>query len=344
MISHILYFDTPSPDNVIAGLPDYPAIRELQQHKQWVAWKYEWREGSNKPTKPPVNPHTGYGASHSKPATWSTYEHALERAQRDKLAGVGFVVADDYLGFDFDNVRNPVTGRMRPWVRDILACKETYAEVSPSGKGIRLFAKGKIAEAIKYDPGKVEVYSKERYLTVTGQKVEGSVETINAAPKALAACEARAALHKETWAKLKKAGPNLTLEALKTPGLVAQNPDAPRGPLRELFRQRERSPYFKNVNQAAMESFSAWVPALFSNARPYHDGYRIASADLGRPLQEDISIVSQGIQDFGLRKGCTPIDLVIDHGGALDLSRPPLVAVPADGPGAEEPGVECQGK
>ena len=51
----------------------------------------------------------------------------------------------------------------------------------------------------------------------------------------------------------------------------------------------------------------------------YQDGYRVASVDLDRGLEEDLSIVSSGIVDFGvadmgdaLSGKRTPIDLVME--------------------------------
>jgi len=60
------------------------------------------------------------------------------------------------------------------------------------------------------------------------------------------------------------------------------------------------------------------VPVLFPQARTYHDGYRIASADVGRDLEEDISILPHGAKDFGEERGVSPIDLVKEWGSAAD--------------------------
>lgn len=88
---------------------------------------------------------------------------------------------------------------------------------------------------------------------------------------------------------------------------------------------RERTPrededFFGRVNEAALAALGMWVPQLFPTAREYHDGYRVAQIDLGRNLQEDLSIVGSGIVDFGVadqgdeRAGKrTPIDLVLEH-------------------------------
>ncbi len=72
--------------------------------------------------------------------------------------------------------------------------------------------------------------------------------------------------------------------------------------------------HWETVNQTALANLSTWLPALFpGGATPYHDGYRVTSRWLGRKLQEDISALPNGIQDFGLERGFTPIDLVIEH-------------------------------
>lgn len=87
--------------------------------------------------------------------------------------------------------------------------------------------------------------------------------------------------------------------------------------------------FYQRVNTLAMKSFSAWVPALFPEAQPYKQGgYRITSASLGRSLEEDISIVAEGIKDFGVadqgdkRDGKrTPIDLVLEWRETKDASE-----------------------
>lgn len=87
---------------------------------------------------------------------------------------------------------------------------------------------------------------------------------------------------------------------------------------------KERTPaaeedFFGRVNEAAMVDLGSWVPMLIPAAREYQDGYRVASVDLDRGLEEDLSIVSSGIVDFGVadmgdaRSGKrTPIDLVME--------------------------------
>lgn len=82
---------------------------------------------------------------------------------------------------------------------------------------------------------------------------------------------------------------------------------------------RDEEDFYGRTNEAAMQNLAAWVPALLPSAREYHDGYRVAQVDLGRQLEEDLSILPVGIVDFGVadqgdpRDGKrTPIDLVLE--------------------------------
>ena len=163
------------------------AIDELRQHKQWVAWRYLLRPGASAPTKPPVSPITGSGASHSNPAHWSSYEVAEAFAKRRNLAGVGFVLSetDDFTGIDLDKCRDPATGKLDQWADDIVALGETYWELSPSGTGLRAIVRGKIEKTIKSDVAHVEIYRSQRYLTITGQHVDGTPDEIREAPTTL---------------------------------------------------------------------------------------------------------------------------------------------------------------
>jgi putative DNA primase/helicase len=110
-------------------------------------------------------------------------------------------------------------------------------------------------------------------------------------------------------------------EMAETAGLqphpTASASDVPKAP-------KDRTPaaeddFFGRVNEAALAGLHAWVPVLFPAAREYHGGFRVASVDLGRDLEEDLSIIPEGIVDFGVadmgdeREGKrTPIDLVLE--------------------------------
>lgn len=78
------------------------------------------------------------------------------------------------------------------------------------------------------------------------------------------------------------------------------------------------SDFFRQVNTRALTNIGAWFPALLPKARqePGTGAWRVSSADLGRDLDEDISVHASGARDFGTEEPCTPIDLVMTWGGA----------------------------
>lgn len=97
-------------------------------------------------------------------------------------------------------------------------------------------------------------------------------------------------------------------------------------PRQEAPRDAAGGNFFRTVNTLALQSLGSWVPDLFgSDAVPQRGtgAWRVSSDSLGRDLEEDLSISPQGIVDFGVhdmgdpRRGKrTPIDLVMEHGGA----------------------------
>ena len=291
------------------NLPDIPAIRELKTHAQWVAWKYATRtnaDGTTFPTKAPVNPHTNHNAKSSKPRTWGTFEQAVKCAQCCGHAGIGYMLAenDDISGGDFDKVRDPATGELPDWAQEIVDLGETYTEISPSGTGVRMFWRGKLPgnKAIKCDPAGVEIYSARRYLTITGNRIAGTPDTICPAPKTLALLQARVDKFKAAKAATKA--------RIKTNG---QQPPQSVKSRAKFGAKSERNPFWRAVNDMALSRLDAWVPNIFgAAARLYATGaYRITSNDLGRDLQEDLSIHPSGIQDFGTEEeSLTAIDLV----------------------------------
>jgi hypothetical protein len=280
------------PEPVI--FPELPALERLKRTDQLVAWRYHNKGDGKKLAKVPVNPRTGGNASVTDPNTWGTHAEAELCAQRKALAGIGYVLTDDdnLTGGDLDNVRDKTTGKLEPWAADIVALNETYCEVSPSGCGLRLFWQGKIAATIKNDQASVELYPNGRFLTITGNHVAGTPISILPAPKTEAALRRRVRLQQD---------------AGKGVADHTRDPETP----------------WQALNTAALAKLDAWVPELFGGkAKKTAAGvYRVSSADLGRELEEDLSIAPQGIKDFGIhdmgdaRQGKrTPIDLVVEYG------------------------------
>ena len=189
------------PAPAVEAIPD-----ELKARPQWVVWRYAFVEG--KWTKVPYRARLA-GRSRAKadttnPQTWAPFAEALGAYEAfgrsegpDGIDGIGFVFAadDPYVGVDFDYCLD--AGEVAPWAEAWLrSLGTTYAEISPSGRGIKAFYRGTLPPKGKADgrskggygdgTGKIEAYHKSRFFTATGRSCGApTVEAAN--PEALAA-------------------------------------------------------------------------------------------------------------------------------------------------------------
>lgn len=156
-----------------------PIPSELRNRDQWVVWRYQTRDG--KPTKVPYQSSSIWNeAKADDPSTWGSYADAVQAHKDAKgdLAGIGFEFSDQdpFVGIDLDDSLDE-HGKPLPWAQDILNRIVTYTEVSPSGKGLKLFLKGpnlaNKGRNNKKEGKKRETYFYGRYFTVTGQVLDG---------------------------------------------------------------------------------------------------------------------------------------------------------------------------
>jgi putative DNA primase/helicase len=143
------------------GTPDV-----LKMYPCWVNWRYAW--DGKKWTKHPYDPRIGRKASSTDLLTWSTFEEVLEAYEAGSYDGIGFVFcsANPYIGVDLDNCVDPETGEIEAWADEIIESLDAYTELSPSGTGIHIIAKGKIPRSGRRGP--VEMYAQDRFFAITG--------------------------------------------------------------------------------------------------------------------------------------------------------------------------------
>lgn len=130
-----------------------------------------------------------------------------------RFDGPGFVFPSDggWLGIDLDGCRDPETGAIEDWARDIVTTVGSYAEVSPSGTGVKIFCKRigewtyqnkSTADAEKSHHG-WEVYTGGRYFAVTGLRLRGMTNITSFDCSALAgllgALNAMSVKHDVNW-------------------------------------------------------------------------------------------------------------------------------------------------
>lgn len=158
--------------------------QELKDKNQWVLWKLEQNDDGRN-TKIPYNK-SRFKASTSDSSTWMPFEdaYAAYTSSSAEYSGLGFVFSesDPFIGFDWDDVRDPKTEEFDPEIWDEIVSLESYAEISQSGEGAHVIAKGKIPGPKRRKDGR-EMYDRGRFFVVTGNHIAETPLTINEAPK-----------------------------------------------------------------------------------------------------------------------------------------------------------------
>jgi primase-polymerase (primpol)-like protein len=152
---------------------------DLTTRPSWLGYRAVWVEARGKYTKKPIAPRNGGDGSSTNRATWATFDQATAAVQRLRLDGVGFALSeqDPFTAVDLDGCRDPETGEIEPWARDVVQRFGSYTEVSPSGTGLHIIVVGTIPVSGRRK-GPIEVYCSERYITVTGDVLPGFEEII----------------------------------------------------------------------------------------------------------------------------------------------------------------------
>jgi len=135
---------------------------------------------------------TGGRADSTLPATWTTFAAVLARYEADEtLGGIGFVFSrdDPFVGVDLDDVLD-CEGTIAAWAGEIINDLKSYTEVTPSGGGFHIVARGRMPEP-GCKRGSVEMYEHSRYFTVTGNHVPVTPRMIEYRTSELAAVHAQ---------------------------------------------------------------------------------------------------------------------------------------------------------
>lgn len=140
---------------------------EITAFSQWVCWKYEFRAIGEKPTKVPYSIHTSLPCDVKNPGSWASFRQALEAVQAGNYDGLGFCFSpfDPFAGIDLDET-DPDATEDAARQKQIYEYLNSYTEYSPSGKGVHIIVKAEVPHGRKRS--NIEVYSKERYFTFTG--------------------------------------------------------------------------------------------------------------------------------------------------------------------------------
>jgi primase-polymerase (primpol)-like protein len=147
---------------------------------KWAVFRAEPRlNHPGKFNKAPRSPESGKLISVNEPDSWSTLQRCQKAYETCGFTGVGVLMQENgWVAIDIDDYANLQPG-IRQRVDDWLAlCLEgdEYIERSPSGKGIRGFVRGHLVGTGR-KIGALEMYSKARFMTVTGHRLTGPLGT-----------------------------------------------------------------------------------------------------------------------------------------------------------------------
>jgi putative DNA primase/helicase len=123
--------------------------------------------------KKPFIPGTHTLASPTDPATWRTFDEAYAAYRRGGWDGLWLAMSadDDLVGIDLDHCI--ADGVVDPWAQVYVRLLDSYTEISPSGTGLRIFLRGRLPGPGR-KKGPVEVYDRDRFLSVTGNRLGGA--------------------------------------------------------------------------------------------------------------------------------------------------------------------------
>lgn len=146
---------------------------ELTELNQWCCFVKEWIPERQKFTKKPINPATGYMAKSNDPSTWVDFDTAVEHSPA--YDGIGFFFNGEHYGVDLDNCESEIlryqnNDTENNIVADFIETLTSYAEVSPSGKGVHIICKGQLPPGGRRK-NDVEMYDNGRFFTMTGNKI-----------------------------------------------------------------------------------------------------------------------------------------------------------------------------
>ena len=171
----------------LAKLPR--ALAPLIERPQWCVWRWT-QKLDGKWQKPPYQARDPQRhASSTDPSTWSDYLTALAAVQAGHADGITYVLtADDpFAAIDLDHCRDPDTRSIDIWAQLFSERgRDTYAEVTPSGDGVRIWGLANGAAlnrkfTLEIDGKKVaaELFRRtNKALTITGYTLDPAIHEL----------------------------------------------------------------------------------------------------------------------------------------------------------------------
>jgi putative DNA primase/helicase len=175
-----------SKDAPVVEDETYPADCCEPAVEQWLTWKRttDDRKVPRAPYTNPGQPDQYVNAQNAD--VWTDFETAHTWAQKLNGHQLAFTIRDrdkhpgeEFVLIDYDDARDPKTGKLHPTVRDHLTIAGSYADVSPSGTGVHILCRGELPDGVKtltdtlppnemFPEATIEVYDSARYVAMSG--------------------------------------------------------------------------------------------------------------------------------------------------------------------------------
>jgi putative DNA primase/helicase len=162
-------------DDVVLVQPEnVPEV--LKQADRWCVWRREPTKEGKLTKKPLQAAKPAIGLSKTTPSQWRPFNTALKAYEsHSNVDGLGFVTGGGFVALDFDECADDVTRELKPDVAEVVRKLNSYAEYSPSGRGVRVFVRGELpGENVTSKAAGYELYAEGAYVTVTGAQLVGT--------------------------------------------------------------------------------------------------------------------------------------------------------------------------
>lgn len=175
-------------------MADSMPYSDLFSLNQWCPYRYVWDDKRQKHTKPPVGKNPKGGINYDDSSTFWSFEDCIKYLVASPEGVIscgemrtyrhGFIFPTNPCGIvaiDIDDCI--VDGSIAEHTRQFIACAATYTEISPSGRGVRMFvlaaASGRPHIANYQGIPRIEVYASNGFVTTTHWHLPGTPITIN---------------------------------------------------------------------------------------------------------------------------------------------------------------------
>lgn len=174
----------PARPQIHTNLDGIPAT--MRATPRWFCWTYIWKE--DKWDKVPIRflfagqMHDFERIDYTNPANHLAFDVAasyVRRAQQSGELWIGmgfyFTEGDKINCCDLDDCRDPVTGELTPYAKEVISEQGTYTEASVSGTGAHVIGTGeKPGDRCRQKGIPIEMYDRRRFVAITGNVLPNS--------------------------------------------------------------------------------------------------------------------------------------------------------------------------